>query len=666
VKRFISIAINVLMVQKTTIVIGLLVFCLLVTPLSVHADIKIFGNNSAPPPSGLTNNVSAVAAGLFFYLALKNDHTVVEWEHANTENCHTAIANIQTLKNVIAISACGDQCLALTMDPATQTTKVFGFGLNFSGQLDNTKPLKPCFSGAIVNPVLSIVAAISSGLRFSLALTTDNRVIAWGDNSQGQCNVPAAIQGQVIAIAAGGDHSLALLFDQTVWEWGRGGSATPKHFFVGDPDHIVAIAAGNSLSVALRASGKISAWAEPSGCCMPTANGKTGYTAIAASGGGDYCLALKADGTVDGYDSYAQGEVPLPGCGSTPPCNTINKRTIPGWSHIGVIAAGDHHSLAIASDCSTPKASLLYSLNATKLSPPSCTASPLNIWLMADAGVVTTSGSSLHVSTWKDQSGNGNDFSQSDPVKQPSCDGFGIRFDGVNQWLTTGKPAIGLDPVTHLTLGHHTIIAYVRPTSPPAPNPAPAPSCSSPCIGLTWNTNVAGVSRFNAPSTIVGCQTFQMSSGFGITGSNADPIYACLNEVVAGSTFNGNPPPTRYLTLLQSSHHLMTNSAGGHMIAVTDDLNGNLTGDNHINLYVDADPPIQPAVPPPMHSSPAGRQISCIGGGVESADGPNLTSYSKAANLFSGDIYEILVYSEVLSDSQIKCIYQYLKCKWGN
>ena len=56
-----------------------------------------------------------------------------------------------------------------------------------------------------------------------MALKADGTVVAWGDNGEGQADVPAGLT-DVIAIAAGTSHSVALKSDGTVVAWGFNGS----------------------------------------------------------------------------------------------------------------------------------------------------------------------------------------------------------------------------------------------------------------------------------------------------------------------------------------------------------------------------------------------------------------------------------------------------------
>ena len=87
----------------------------------------------------------------------------------------------------------------------------------------------------------------------SVALRADGRVIAWGDNSYGQTNVPASLSN-VVAIAAGGDLStpsaftFALKSDGTIAVWGNGQVVRP----LGGMSNVIAIANGARHALAIR------------------------------------------------------------------------------------------------------------------------------------------------------------------------------------------------------------------------------------------------------------------------------------------------------------------------------------------------------------------------------------------------------------------------------
>ena len=64
--------------------------------------------------------------------------------------------------------------------------------------------------------------AIAAGASNSVALKNDGTVVAWGDNSYGECNVPPGLSN-VVALASGGGsavHFVVVKADGTLAVWG--------------------------------------------------------------------------------------------------------------------------------------------------------------------------------------------------------------------------------------------------------------------------------------------------------------------------------------------------------------------------------------------------------------------------------------------------------------
>jgi alpha-tubulin suppressor-like RCC1 family protein len=155
-------------------------------------------------------NVTGVAAGREFSLALKADGTVVSWGKTNAvPGLPGSPAPVPPLTNAVAIAAGREHYLALKADGT-----VAGGGSDVYGQA--TGPAG-----------LSNVVAIAAGEYHSLALRSDGQVFAWGigkvqrtndirfppsDNrwNFGQAIVPAGLSN-VMAIGAGHYHSLAIV-----------------------------------------------------------------------------------------------------------------------------------------------------------------------------------------------------------------------------------------------------------------------------------------------------------------------------------------------------------------------------------------------------------------------------------------------------------------------
>jgi hypothetical protein len=145
--------------------------------------------------------------------------------------------------------------------------------------------------------------------------------------------VPAGLSS-VVAIAAGDSHSLALKSDGTVAAWGRNNAGQIK--VPAGLSSVVAIAAGHYHSLALKSDGTVVAWGcevqfNHGQCAVPA--GLSGVKALA--GGFAHSFALKNDGTVVSW-----------GCAGTA---NVGQCTIPaGLSGVTAISGGGLHSVALA------------------------------------------------------------------------------------------------------------------------------------------------------------------------------------------------------------------------------------------------------------------------------------------------------------------------------
>ncbi len=200
---------------------------------------------------------------------------------------------------------------------------VLAWGNGNQGQIGNGRT--DLFNYApIAVPGVSNAVSVAAGRGFSVAVTQDGSVLAWGSNSYGQLGqaiapdrtVPSRISSlsDVIAISAGQGYSLALRRDGTVWMWGNLTS-------IGDP-----------YSYPLTTATPIQ---------VP---GLTGIVAISA--GDFHNLCLKSDGTVWAFGSNSQGGL---GRGNATPYYSLPVQ-IPGLDDIVAIQAGQDLSVAVRRD----------------------------------------------------------------------------------------------------------------------------------------------------------------------------------------------------------------------------------------------------------------------------------------------------------------------------
>ena len=197
---------------------------------------------------------------------------------------------------------------------------------------------------AWVGPLAAPAAASTTGWN-------GGRVVAWGDNTSHQTDVPAAARSNVNAISGGGDFALALTMDGHVVAWGNdtyGQTDVPAGL-----SNTTAISAGKDFAVALESDGTVAAWGNDNGGQTNVPAGLSGVTAVSA--GCDHVLALKSDGSVVAWGGNGYGQTNVPthlifpvvsgvsgfGAGGVPIMHLMP------FTNIKAVSAGCYYSLAI-------------------------------------------------------------------------------------------------------------------------------------------------------------------------------------------------------------------------------------------------------------------------------------------------------------------------------
>jgi len=195
-------------------------------------------------------------------------------------------------------------------------SRAFAWGDNSYGQTN--------VPAAVTN-----ATTVAAGYYHGMALRSNGTVVVWGDNSFGQTNNQPGLTN-IIAIDGGEYHCLALRGNGTVYAWGANNYGQLN--WPAGLSNVIAISAGRNHSMALRNNGTVAVWGNNSQTQTNVPPGATNVVAISA--GDAHCLALRNNGTVIGWGDDGSGQ-------STVPVTVTN---------IKAIAAGYHHNLAIRSN----------------------------------------------------------------------------------------------------------------------------------------------------------------------------------------------------------------------------------------------------------------------------------------------------------------------------
>lgn len=321
-------------------------------------------NNSIVPEEIVASNVIAAAAGEYHSLFIKSDGSLwaMGWDGLGQLGDHgpdnfynyTNRPKLIITNNVTAIAAGLDFSLFLKSDGS-----LWGMG---SGYYENLGPMAISATSTPFQIVASNVTAIAAGYRHSLFVKSDGSLWAMGTDDYGELgdgtntfnyyyktntSPEEIVSNNVTAVAAGAKFSLFLKSNGSLWGMGEDNigqlgdnqniiTSSPK---TNRPEQIVtggvtAIAVGYDYSLFLKSDGSV--WGMGDNYAGPLGNGAVettpnvpvpslltnGVTAIAC--GNNQSLFIKSDGSLwavggDGFGQLGDGfsvNVPFPATGT--------------------------------------------------------------------------------------------------------------------------------------------------------------------------------------------------------------------------------------------------------------------------------------------------------------------------------------------------------------
>ena len=207
-----------------------------------------------PNNQGFLTGIIAATGNYYQFVTLKSDGTVWTWGDNSYGQLGVGdVSSVSTpvrvvglygnsiLRNIIAVASGQQHSIALKSDGT-----LYSWGNNYYGALGNSNYTTYYATSSqvpipVMGPggagVLAGVKAIAAGAFHSVALKSDGTVWTWGDNSDGQLGnsaiinkslTPVQVVGpnsigfltNIVAIAAGDYHTVAMKSDGTVWTWG--------------------------------------------------------------------------------------------------------------------------------------------------------------------------------------------------------------------------------------------------------------------------------------------------------------------------------------------------------------------------------------------------------------------------------------------------------------
>jgi alpha-tubulin suppressor-like RCC1 family protein/phosphodiesterase/alkaline phosphatase D-like protein len=261
------------------------------------------------------------------------------------------------------------------------TVRLLGWGYNSNDQLglgSTTQQAAPVAAGVTGALAGMTPLAIATGGSSSWVLDVSGALPGMGSlGSAAQGNVGALLGKPVTQVAAGTAHTVALAEDGTLANWGvnnygqLGGGTTNRPLPVAVDGSgvlagrtLTAIASGTYHNLALCADGALIAWGSningrlgtggTGSITVPVLVDRTGVlagkTITAVAAGGDFSLALCADGTVAAWGANASGQLGNNSTTDSAVPVLVNTAGVLSGRKVVAVDAGQSHCIALCAD----------------------------------------------------------------------------------------------------------------------------------------------------------------------------------------------------------------------------------------------------------------------------------------------------------------------------